>query len=466
MTMPGPFRSFVILAGMRTGSNLLEANLNAVDGITSYGEVFNPHFVGKKNADELFGVTLADRERDPRPLLEKLRSETQGLSGFRFFHDHDVRVLDLVLADPTCAKIILTRNPVDSFVSLEIARETGQWKLTDAKRLKSVKVTFDEASFREHLRVNQEFQLHVLQGLQASGQTGFFLDYEDLASVKVLNGLLAFLGLPEKLGRVDDSLKKQNPEAVEDKLSNPEDLAVAVNRADLFGLARTPVFEPRRPTRLMSVVASSAANLLFYPIESSPDAEIRQWLSGKGPLEHGFDARSLRVWRQDHPGHRSFTVLRHPLLRAYQAFHTQIVSGALDIHRTVLIRAYKARLPAPGQAFPDLEAERRAFLVFLHYARLSVLGQCGQRVDPNWASQTSIVQSFATHFPLDHLVRESELASGLGLLAGDGFSGPANPFESGLSRIYDDQVEKAGSLAYARDYTGFGFGRWKDQAAA
>jgi hypothetical protein len=144
---------------MRTGSNFLEANLNALPGVLSYGEVFNPHFIGKKDATELFGITLADREANPKPLLRKLRSETEGLSGFRFFHDHDPRVLDLVLADSGCAKIILTRNPVDSYVSWQIARTTGQWKLTDAKRLKSAKARFEADGFRDHLAAAQDFQL-------------------------------------------------------------------------------------------------------------------------------------------------------------------------------------------------------------------------------------------------------------------------------------------------------------------
>lgn len=37
--------------------------------------------------------------------------------------------------------------------------------------------------------------------------------------------------------------------------------------------------------------------------------------------------KSLRQWKRARPGHRSFTVIRHPLLRAHQAFLTQIVSG-------------------------------------------------------------------------------------------------------------------------------------------
>lgn len=465
--MSDRFHSFVILAGMRTGSNLLEANLNALDGVTSYGEVFNPHFVGRKNADELFGVSLAEREKDPKPLLEKLRSETPGLSGFRFFQDHDPRVLDLVLADPRCAKIVLTRNPVDSFVSLQIARATGQWKLADAKRLKNATAHFDETEFREHLATNQAFHLHILAALQKSGQTAFILDYEDLGSVDVLNGLSAFLGLPARLKAVDDTLKKQNPEALEEKLENHEALVEAVSRADVFGLTRTPIFEPRRAIAVQEAVAVDGAGLLFFPISAAPDVEIREWLAGLGAVRQGLDQKSLRQWKSAHPGHQSFTVIRHPLLRAYQAFHSRIVSGALPIHRNTLVRAYKAVLPDPGQPFSNREAERRAFLVFLHYARLSVLGQCGQRVDANWASQSAIVQSIARFHPVDLVIREDRLKNAFAFLTGDSSvtfpTVPSvEPYRAGLDAIYNERVETAGAAAYARDYTGFGFTRWRD----
>src|SRR5690606_40802156 len=78
---------------MRTGSNFLEANLNALPGVSCLGEVFNPHFIGKKDQTEMFGMDLAAREQDPRALLRLLRDRTPGLAGFRYFHDHDPRVL-------------------------------------------------------------------------------------------------------------------------------------------------------------------------------------------------------------------------------------------------------------------------------------------------------------------------------------------------------------------------------------
>ena len=464
--MPQPFTSFVILAGMRTGSNLLEANLNALTGVTSHGEVFNPQFIGKQNVTELFGITLDEREANPKPLLRRLRTETPGLSGFRFFHDHDPRALEIVLADPACAKIVLTRNPVDSYVSWQIARATGQWKLTDARRLKTATVRFDEAEFRDHLAAAQAFQLHILNALQISGQTAFVLDYEDLASVEVLNGLAAHLGVAGRLKAVDDTLKKQNPKALEDKLENPQDLTEAVARADLFALARSPLFEPRRAAAIPQVIAARDAPLLFFPVRSGPEASIRDWLAALGGLVDGFDHRRLRQWKRDHPGHRAFTVVRHPLLRAHVAFRERIVSGQLADHRRRLIRAFKARLPDPGKPFPDPAAEREAFLVFLNWCRLATSGQTGNRVDPNWASQGAILQGFAGFQPLDLVIREDRLPQSLAFLAAEaGVTPPSppapDPAAQALAAIWDESLETAAEAAYARDYTGFGFTRWR-----
>jgi hypothetical protein len=462
----GPFTSFVILAGMRTGSNFLEANLSALPGVTGYGEVFNPGFIGKKNGTDLFGIDLAGRNENPKRMLRKLRSETEGLSGFRYFHDHDPRVFDLVMNDPACAKILLNRNPLESYVSWKIARATNQWELTHAKRLREAKARFDEAEFTDHLAQTQGFQRRVLNALQVSGQAAFFLDYEDIGSVDVLNGLAAFLGVAGRLTAVDDTLKKQNPGPLEDKLENPEALAPALARADLFDLARSPVFEPRRSAAIPTAVAAKGAPLLFFPIRSGPETRVSEWLSRHGGLIEGFERKALRQWKQDNPGHRSFTVLRHPLLRAYLAFQTQIVSGRLADLRRNLIRDYRASLPDPGQAFADAVAERAAFLVFLHYARLAVSGQSGPRVDPHLASQTAVVQGFASFHPPDMILREDRLPEALAWLEAEVGAAPtapppADPVPEGLEAICDPEVEEACIAAYARDYTGFGFGRWR-----
>lgn len=47
---------FVIFAEMRTGSNFLEENVNSYPGLKCWGEIYNPHFVGKPNNKD-FGIS-------------------------------------------------------------------------------------------------------------------------------------------------------------------------------------------------------------------------------------------------------------------------------------------------------------------------------------------------------------------------------------------------------------------------
>ena len=78
----GRFDYFVVLAGMRTGSNLLEEQLNAMPGIKSFGELFNPHFFGKPKQSSQFGFSLLAREADPIRVVDALRTQSPGLPGF------------------------------------------------------------------------------------------------------------------------------------------------------------------------------------------------------------------------------------------------------------------------------------------------------------------------------------------------------------------------------------------------
>ena len=450
---------------MRTGSNFLEANLNALPGVSCLGEMFNPYFIGKKDQTEMFGMDLAARDEDPHALLRRLREQTPGLAGFRYFHDHDPRVLPDLLDDPACAKIVLTRNPVDSYVSWKIAQATGQWKLTNAKNLKTAQARFDEAEFRRHMGALQAFQMRLMHGLQVTGQTAFYVDYDDIQDVEVLNGLAAWLGVDGRLEALDDRLKKQNPEEIHDKVVNFPEMEAALARLDRFNLNRTPNFEPRRPAAIPSFVAVDG--LLYMPVRSGPEAQVQAWMAGlgRGPLTGDFVQKSLRQWKRAHAGHRSFTVVRHPLLRAHQAFLTQIVSGKLAEHRQALIRSQKADLPPPGRPFLDRTQHREAFAAFLRYAKLSVAGQMGQKVAPHWASQTAVLQGFAGFQGPDLVIREDRLAEGLAYLAAEiGIKAPPAPQDhaaaEALAAIWEPALEDAAQDAYARDYTGFGFGRW------
>lgn len=458
------FDSFVVLAGMRTGSNYLEANLNAMAGVTCHGEVFNPAFIGKKDQLEMLGVTMAAREVDPFALLRTLRDVTPGLSGFRFFHDHDPRILAAVLADPACAKIVLTRSPLESYVSLRIARETGQWKLGDGKALKTAKVRFEARGFEAHLDQVQEFLATITGALQRSGQAAFHLDYTDLQDLTVLNGLARYLGVSAELTAPDTALKKQNPDGLADKVTNPAEMEAALAKMDAFGLGRSASFEPRRSPGIPGFIASDAAGLLYMPMRGGSDSMVADWLAKCGGLTGDFNQKSLRQWKRGHVVHRSFTVLRHPVLRAHAAFVERVLSGDMAELRGMLARNYKVRLPDVGADFADADSHRDAFIGFLRFLKLNLGGQTGIRVDAHWASQTAVLQGFAQFQSPEHVLREAQLADGLFFLAAQvGATCPPLALDDNhmMVAIYDATIEAATRDAYARDYLGLGFGDWQ-----
>lgn len=453
-----------MFAEMRTGSNFLEANLNMMRGATCHGEVFNPHFIGKKDQAEFMGFSLADRAADPLSLIRTMRAQTVGLSGFRYFHDHDPRVLDEVVSDPACAKIVLTRNPVESYVSWKIAQTTGQWKLTNAKNLKTAQVRFDGAEFEAHLAALQAFQIALMHGLQVSGQTAFYIDYDDINDLEVLNGLAAYLGV-QGLEGLDGSLKKQNPEEIANKVSNPDEMERSLARMDRFNLSRTPNFEPRRAPMVPGFVAARRAGLLYMPVKSGPVVPVTAWLEQFGGVETGFTQKTLRQWKKSHATQRSFTVLRHPVARAHDTFEAAILAGNFMEIRGQLEKAHKVDLPAPGKAYADVQGHRAGFLGFLRWLKLNLSGQTGTRVDAHWASQAAVLNGFSQFQTPDLVLREDNLVAGLGFLAAEvgqdcpTFTAPAP--DKLLASTYDAEIEAAARDAYTRDYVGFGFSDWR-----
>lgn len=452
-----------MFAEMRTGSNFLEANLNALVGVTCLGEVFNPVFIGKKDQTELFGLTLADREEDPARFLRRLRERTQGLSGFRYFHDHDPRVFDLVMDDPRCAKIVLTRNPIESYVSLKIAQATGQWKLTNPKNLKKAKARFDGAEFTAHLDQVQSFQIRLLHALQTRGQTAFYIDYDDISDIDVLNGLAAFLGVESRLDKVDSTLTVQNPEPLEEKVANPAAMEQALARLDRFNLSRTPNFEPRRNAAIPGYIAARDVPLLFMPVKHAPYQPVVDWFASLGPLEQDFTHKTLRQWKRAHPGLRSFTVITHPLTRAHRAFVALEQGGMGQEQRNILARVHNLHLPKPGQAFTDPVERRTAFLAFLRFLKRNLAGQTGFRTEGGWASQSAILQGFGQVQQPDFIFREDRLTEGLAFLADElglpapRIAVPRDPADDALDTIRDGDLDEAARDAYQRDYMTYGF---------
>ena len=308
--------------------------------------------------------------------------DAAGLNGFRYFHDHDPRVPAMVLADPRCAKIILTRNPVDSYVSLKIARETGQWKLGDVRHRKDAKVRFDGDEFEAYVTALQGFQMRILNALQISGQTAFYVGYEDVQDGAVLRGLLAFLGRGSDDAPSAASMVRQNPGDLDDKVRNSAEIAPALARIDCFNLTRTPMFEPRRGPDVPGFVAAEGRPLLYMPLSAGPEARVRRWLGGLGGdgvngLSEDFTQKSLRDWRRATPVTAASPCCAIPLARAYAAFCQTILTGRLcrpprgAAHDLTSCRCRRSRTWQPWISPPH----RAAFVAFLGFLKANLAGQ-------------------------------------------------------------------------------------------
>jgi hypothetical protein len=436
---------------------------------------------------------MDEREADPAALLRAIRAEP-GLNGFRLFSDHDPRALDLILPDPRVAKVVLTRNPVESWVSLEMARITNRWRLFNPSHATFARVRWDPASFRAHLDRLQARQLRIHKGLQRTGQTAFFLDYEDLQDLAAVNGLLTWLGAEGRLRQLDRRLKKQNPEPLSEKVENFAEMEAALGGTlagpDRLDLGRTPNFEPRRGPAAPAAVASSGAPLLFLPLAAGPVAAVRGWLAGLGDapgntpgdapggvpgLAEGFDPRALRRWKAERPGHLSFTVLRHPLQRAHAAFCERILPPeVLPEVRANMRRTFQLPVPEEGvdlacpaaaEAWDD-GSHRRAFVRFLQLLRHLVAGQSSIRPDPAWASQAALVGGLSA-WPPDLVLREERLGEELAALAArvglrrSPALGPTDPHEARLRAIHGPELDALARAAVAKDYVAWGFRDWR-----
>ncbi|WP_425040407.1 sulfotransferase family 2 domain-containing protein [Primorskyibacter sp. S187A] len=472
--MTAPFDYFVVFAEMRTGSNFLEANLNLFDGISCLGEVFNPYFIAYPNRTEVLGMTQAERDRDPVSLLERIKSQFGQLAGFRYFHDHDPRILQPMLDDPRCAKIVLTRNPIDSYVSWKIAQATDQWKLTDVAKRKDAKARFDAKEFETHVAALQTFQITLLNALQTRGQTPFYVGYDDLNSLDVMNGLALWLGIDAHLYSLDSKMKRQNPAPLSQKVENFDAMEQALSRFDRFDLTRTPNFEPRRGPVVPGYVAAAKASVMYMPIRSGPEKAVCAWLAsldetGVAALLSDFNQKTLRQWMRAHPGHRRFCVLRHPVLRAHTAFCDKILNtgqGSYKQLRRKLVNRFGVNLPDEqcDMSGYDADAHRTAFKSFLAFLQQNLNGQTAIRVDAHWCTQTAALQGMADFATPDVVLRETELEQALPALAQAAGCERHVPFMAAqdvapytLTDIYDEEIEALTRAAYQRDYISFGF---------
>lgn len=456
------FTHFAIFAAMRTGSNLLERLMNQYDGLTCHGELFNPHFIGTSGQETAFGLSMTDRDRDPQLLITKAQDATEGLAGFRIFDGHDPRIEDRVLADPTCAKIILRRNPIDSYVSLEIARQTDQWILGNAVSRKTARIRFEAGAYQRFLDERNGFYGRIDRAIRSNGQVPFELRYEELKDPDILNGLAAWLGIDDRRMSFREPIKRQNPEPLAEKVVNFDDMA-----AYLAGSTEAHTGPSRSTVSASSkdFLISRSQPVLVAPVPGTARKPLVDWLraiSGLDAFDRGLSPGQMSRWLDEAKGLIALSMVEHPLSRAYRVFQRRIVAGkqAYPVIREKLAQSYDVPLQT-GNETPEDQA--RAFEAFLAFLGPNLERQTGLRVDPDWALQSDYIAAVSETVPLSHVIRSNDLplaanalCAQLGVPAADVTSashGGGPP----LDEILSDRMIALARTAYGPDYRAFGF---------
>jgi hypothetical protein len=482
------FKYFVLLANMRTGSNLFEQNINLYDSFDCNGELFNPSFVGYPNQDEYCGMDVNARDRDPVKLLRKMIAQsTDSLPGFRLFSDHDPRVLDYVLEDETCAKIVLTRNPLDSYISHAIARKTDQWRLTDLHKRKTALVDFDIVGFKSYVNNLSEFSKKIRTGLQTTGQAAFQLSYSDLAQVEVFNGLSRFLESEEKLEGLKEKIKRQNPEGLSEKVNNYKEMMEQVRSINFLDTGLPEFHEPERHAAAKNFIVGDGVPLLFQPIGHYGKSALTDWMKAhlnrdRGALLSELKQKQIFNWLGENPTRIVFSMLSHPVERLHHAFNIHIFQAGergFPWIRRILIEQYNIKIPdaalcetlnkgALDSIGYDAEDYRQAVKKFAKFLNGNLKGQTRARIDHSWASQTAILDGYTKVVHPDYLLRgqtyqkvAESIEDQLGLphiAIGDAIEETA-AFD--LAQIYDEELEHLVAKAYSRDYMNFGFKSWR-----
>ena len=219
---------FVILGMMRTGSNFLEQLIDSSDEAVCYGELLNNAFVGvgEHPIDGYDRDSLDKRDSNLDSFFEKVDQAASSKKwGFRLFLDHNELVRKQLESDSTVKKVILSRNFLDSYISLKKAQATDQWILKDDSQRKEVdKLIINTNDFAAYTVRHAMYYNEMYQRAARNPETYFNIDYSELNDEKRLVELFDFLGLSYQNNLNKVSLVKQNTRTRDDLIENYDEV--------------------------------------------------------------------------------------------------------------------------------------------------------------------------------------------------------------------------------------------------
>jgi hypothetical protein len=219
---------FVILNAPRTGSNFLCTVLNSHPDILCHHEIFNPHVIGVarhlEGANFCLGTT-EEREGDPIDFLHRVwrRNEGRLTVGFKLCLRQHEAAYHAVVADRSVLKIILKRrNRIKTFVSLLLARQTGEWVVYEDSGQPEARpaIQVDVVSLRDNIALHERYYRETEEALRQSDQAYVVLWYEELILPHTLDETLNLLSVRNRHARLRGQTWKLTPIALRDVIAN------------------------------------------------------------------------------------------------------------------------------------------------------------------------------------------------------------------------------------------------------
>ncbi|MEM7744320.1 MAG: hypothetical protein AAF409_11495 [Pseudomonadota bacterium] len=471
---------FAIFAAMRTGSNLLERTLAELGDTTCYGEAFNPAFIGGPRCHYMMGWNLARRNADPLGFLTQLRAAAEGsIPGFRVFDGHGRVLMTHALADPMCRKVVLRRDPLESYLSLKIARQTGQWMLKNPRRRIAARVQFDASEYADYTSGLEAHYAWIDAQLTAAGETAVRVDYAELQEHAKLAEIARYIGsagtLPEH-----QPIARQNPQNLAEKVSNYKYMCETLDISP--GALPTP-----KPRSVPAIRLAPSAQLACAEIPG-PAFEVAISLLYRFE-RRSYGGRSLsytQLQRESREGTYAprwsgeetadgrvvFAITSHPAIRIVGLFNAALFGP--DRRVSPVRQHFLSRYRALPEASADMSPEDLAQLLaeYLDMVSSARHGSGAVFMDDCWREQSILLDACQAQASVDRVADIDDLDDLVGWLAAR-LNVPALP----PSHIADvlrralpqdlpagafmtDEIGRRLSALYSADFVRFAYPLW------
>ena len=225
--LPFMNKSFIILSSGRSGSTLLRILLNCHYSVNCWGELLN------REKLEEHGLKKASNEVLINYILARLLPFKLWLpyTGFKLFNEQveycqlSLKTLLSSLYSPPVI-ILYRENLLETYVSLKIAEQNQIWYSETVVNECSIEVDWEE--FKEYCETERKRWQESLSEL--SGSQKLFVSFEDLIANQdeTMNKIFDFLKI--KPFPVKASSKRQNPQMLEEKVSNYEEITALTKK--------------------------------------------------------------------------------------------------------------------------------------------------------------------------------------------------------------------------------------------